>query len=444
MALDRDALQRNHSVSNSSIKYPKTNRELRVEYSSVNQEARISDKTDAQIRTQPIGLIYCAPKLKRVCKVLWTLTLLSYVVVLPILIITLFRNYSQSVEKFSDLQTQWQVHLDREAKADKPKDRVKRDSSPLQNAFRQHSNCSLSLKKLEEKLTRLKKRLHIYEQRIKNVTRADESTLTCMCKHRSTKPPVCNCEKNAGKPGLQGKEGEHGKTAAPGPRGPRGFQGPKGDRGEQGPQGSQGIPGLNATCDVERFKGIEIATVYMRWGRLSCPKNVQAVYTGYMSSPHNRERRTGGGTKYVCLPQKGEYRNVDYSSRTGSKTSYIDGVKYSSKDLFNTKKSRSLNGRAVCASCRRNGKTATLMIPGNTTCPRDWTREYRGFIMADASKKTDFICVDEDAEGHGASLTGVQDVAALDFVTVKWPYCTGNCALESKINNALKCVVCSK
>ena len=62
MALDRDVLPRNQSLSNNSIKNPKPCRDLRVEYSSVKQEARIADKTDAQIRTQPIGLIYCAPK----------------------------------------------------------------------------------------------------------------------------------------------------------------------------------------------------------------------------------------------------------------------------------------------------------------------------------------------------------------------------------------------
>ncbi len=84
------------------------------------------------------------------------------------------------------------------------------------------------------------------------------------------------------------------------------------------------------------------------------------------------------------------------------------------------------------------------MFPGNTTCPKEWTKEYNGFIMADSNKKTDFICVDESAEGQGGSLTGVPYVGSLDFVTVKWPYCSsGECGTDSKNDNALKCVVCS-
>ena len=164
-----------------------------------------------------------------------------------------------------------------------------------------------------------------------------------------------------------------------------------------------------------------------------------------MASPHNRKRRTGGGTKYVCLPSINvTYHNVDYRSTTSSKTSYIDGVKYSSRDLFKTRSSLSLYGRAVCTACQHIGKSTTLMVPGNTTCPKTWTMEYTGFLMADSRKKTDFICVDESAEGDGGSLTGVRDIAILDFVTAKWPRCFGNtCGIYNDNDNALRCVVCS-
>ncbi len=165
MALDRDALQRNQSLSNTSIKYPKNNRELRVEYSSVKQEARISDKTDAQIRSQPIGLIYCAPKLKKVVKVLWTLTLLAYVVVLPILVMMLFKDYTNNVDKLDKLKQKWQAHLEQETLT-KDNKREKRDvPSPMMNAFEKHKGCSSSLKELEKKLNRLKSLLLIHEQR---------------------------------------------------------------------------------------------------------------------------------------------------------------------------------------------------------------------------------------------------------------------------------------
>ncbi len=84
------------------------------------------------------------------------------------------------------------------------------------------------------------------------------------------------------------------------------------------------------------------------------------------------------------------------------------------------------------------------MVPGNSTCPQAWTKEYNGFIMSDPLKKTEFICVDESAEGQGESLTAVFDIGSLEFVTAKWPKCTGsNCGVKDADKKALRCVVCS-
>ena len=165
MALDRDVLPRNQSLSNNSIKNPKASRELRVEYSAVKQEARISDKTDAQIRTQPIGLIYCAPKLKRVLKVVWTVVLLVYVVVLPILVMMLYRNYSNSLQQLDRLQERWKIHLDQE-KGHMGKKRPTRNADDtMQEAFRQHTNCSRTVREMQEKLKTLQSRLTAHETR---------------------------------------------------------------------------------------------------------------------------------------------------------------------------------------------------------------------------------------------------------------------------------------
>ena len=163
MALDRDFLPRNHSLSNNSLKNPKPNRELTVEYSSVKQEARISDKTDAQIRTQPIGLIYCAPKLKRVLKVVWTLILLAYVVVLPILVMILFRDYSNSLQELDRIQKRWKAHIDQE-KGGKTRSARAADDT-MHKAFRKHTNCSRSVQAMQLTMEELQKRLAAHEKR---------------------------------------------------------------------------------------------------------------------------------------------------------------------------------------------------------------------------------------------------------------------------------------
>ena len=164
MALDRDILPRNQSLSNNSIKNPKPNRELRVEYSSVKQEARISDKTDAQIRTQPIGLIYCAPKLKKVLKVVWTVILLAYVIVLPILVMMLFRDYSNSVKHLDGLEEEWKNHLD-QGKSEGKKRPTRNADNIMKKAFTGHTNCSRSVRELKLKLEILQKRLAAHEKR---------------------------------------------------------------------------------------------------------------------------------------------------------------------------------------------------------------------------------------------------------------------------------------
>ena len=171
MALDRDVLPRNQSLSNSSIKNPKPNRELRVEYSSVKQEARISDKTDVQIRTQPIGLIYCAPKLRRILKVLWTLILLAYVIVLPILVMMLFRDYSNSLKELDRLKESWKIRVD-QIKPNEGKNRPARNADRTMHlAFRKHSNCSRSVREMQQNLKLLQSRLAIQEERFVAILR---------------------------------------------------------------------------------------------------------------------------------------------------------------------------------------------------------------------------------------------------------------------------------
>ena len=163
-----------------------------------------------------------------------------------------------------------------------------------------------------------------------------------------------------------------------------------------------------------------------------------------MASPYISRTRTGGGTNYVCLPSENvTYGKFDHRPKTSLLTSFIDGVKYGNKEFFKTKNQPSLYGSAVCSVCQSSGKSITLMIPGNTTCPSTWTTEYKGYLMADSRKKTQFICVDENAEGHGDSVSQNHDIGTLEYVSAKWPTCfSKNCGMyDSK--DGFKCVVCS-
>jgi len=424
MALDRDFLPRNHSLSNNSLKNPKPNRELTVEYSSVKQEARISDKTDTQIRTQPIGLIYCAPKLKRVLKVVWTLILLAYVVVLPILVMILFRDYSNSLQELDRIQKRWKAHID-QVKGGKTRSARAADET-MHKAFRKHTNCSRSVQAMQLKMEELQKKLAAHEKRIKNLTEASKNSTNTLCQ-LMLMTPECTCDSSK-------KTEKHGKI------GPKGDRGPKGDIGLPGPIGQQGPPGINASCTLKALEEVKISTTYFRWGRRACPKAAKKVFTGFIATPYSINTRTGGGTNYICLPSDNiKYAKTDNSQITGLAVSFIDGVKYGSRNFFKTENDSSLDHSAVCSVCQRSSMSVTLMIPGKTNCPSKWAIEYRGYLMADPRKRTQFICVDESAEGYGKSVSQNHNIGSLEFVSAKGSTCDS----KDCEKDGFKCVVCS-
>lgn len=163
-----------------------------------------------------------------------------------------------------------------------------------------------------------------------------------------------------------------------------------------------------------------------------------------MGSPYISKTRTGGGSNYLCLPSENvTYADFDLRAMSNLKRSLIDGVKYGNREFFKTKNQPSLYGSAVCSLCQINGKSMTLMIPGNTTCPSGWKTEYRGYLMADSRKKTQFICVDESAEGHGDSNSQNHNIGTLEFVSAKWPTCFSKECGVYDIKDGFRCVVCS-
>lgn len=65
-----------------------------------------------------------------------------------------------------------------------------------------------------------------------------------------------------------------------------------------------------------------------------------------------------------------------------------------------------MNGRNIssdeaisCAKCFVDERTSPTVFAGRTTCPSEWTLEYRGYIMSKdiKSRKGDLICVDTDS-----------------------------------------------
>ena len=85
-----------------------------------------------------------------------------------------------------------------------------------------------------------------------------------------------------------------------------------------------------------------------------------------------------------------------------------------------------------------------MMIPGTTECPRYWTLEYNGYLMADyfadKSRRRETICVDKNPDKVPGTST--RNVAALLYLVEST--CTGiNCPPYTE-GYELTCAMCSK
>ena len=210
---------------------------------------------------------------------------------------------------------------------------------------------------------------------------------------------------------LRGRDGRDGRD------GVKGEKGDKGEKGETGPAGP-------------KSGGV----VYTRWGRKSCPTGAQLLYDGITGSGYYEH--PGGGANYVCLPKDPQYMSTHvpsvYSYMYGTEYESVNGI-FSGKDQHN----------APCAVCYASTRSTKLMIPAKTSCPSSWTREYKGYLMAErhshASNKV-YECVDENPKSVDGSETAT---LAAHFYFVRTT-CTGLPCPPYVNNRVITCVVCTK
>ncbi len=137
--------------------------------------------------------------------------------------------------------------------------------------------------------------------------------------------------------------------------------------------------------------------VYTRWGKHTCRDGANLVYAGVTAGSHYRN--SGGGTTRLCMPNDPDYT-----------LPFINGVqKYT--PLYNVEYQNTIRNHAhdiPCAVCVVPTKDLVLMVPGKSSCPAGFTREYYGYLMSEkvhpAHKRSTFECVDKDLEVvHGSS-----------------------------------------
>ena len=143
---------------------------------------------------------------------------------------------------------------------------------------------------------------------------------------------------------------------------------------------------------------------YTKWGWTTCPttNDTELIYKGKAAGSHFTQ--TGGGANYIFLPYESEF--LYYTPGIYEHQSNIYGAEYQSyvtSDPFTP-----LNEHNVpCVVCYVSTRISYLMIPAKTTCPKTWTTEYQGYLMAERSDhkiNTVYECVDKDAESIPGSV----------------------------------------
>lgn len=179
-------------------------------------------------------------------------------------------------------------------------------------------------------------------------------------------------------------------------------------------------------------------SVFVRWGRNTCPTDASLVYTGSAGGAHSTQ--SGNGYNILCMNPVPLYPvnandaftaysrlfRVEFESTTASMYAYQSLVPYD----------------AACAVCQRpSTRSHHLMIPGKTSCPTNYAVDYTGFLMggnAAYAGRSEYTCFDSAPDRFGSSANENSAAMFGTFITDYLPTMdTYKAYLE------LSCIVCS-
>ncbi|XP_062571244.1 short-chain collagen C4-like [Saccostrea cucullata] len=176
-------------------------------------------------------------------------------------------------------------------------------------------------------------------------------------------------------------------------------------------------------------------TVYVLWGKHSCPSNVSVtIYSGYAAGGWWNYQ--GAPPNYLCLPDDPVSSGKTFS---GGSVNYVYGVEYET----NFWKVHSSNEDAPCAVCASLSGSKMVMIPGRSSCYSGWTMQYHGYLGAnyyDYKSSSEYVCVDHDPDFLNGGERGTDGALFYPVLyqcgALQCPPYTGN--------EVVNCVVCTK
>ena len=152
---------------------------------------------------------------------------------------------------------------------------------------------------------------------------------------------------------------------------------------------------------------------------------------------------------FQCLPMNPEWLsyNTSVHDPNAHLVSKISSVEYFTKD-YNIFPSLVNDRRALCAQCYTQTRPAVTVIPGRTSCPLSWTREYYGYLMASYEHylhPSSYICVDKDPESRPHSNSGYGGGLAFVSADCEGEGTLDECSTGEYVDKRqLTCTVCSR
>ena len=182
-------------------------------------------------------------------------------------------------------------------------------------------------------------------------------------------------------------------------------------------------------------------TVYVRWGHDECPSTAQLVYSGRAGGPFYNQ--AGGGSNPQCLPLDPNFLTPISGDQR------FRALMYGAEYQTHTDSSSHVHGRydhdVPCAVCHVSNRTAVYMVPAKYTCPKGWTTEYYGYLMAEYSRagryRSQFTCLDTALKPANGSLIANHDGLLFYFVEGR---CGSLPCPPYDNTKELSCAVCTK
>lgn len=173
------------------------------------------------------------------------------------------------------------------------------------------------------------------------------------------------------------------------------------------------------------------ASVFTRWGSLSCPDPSSLIYKGLVAG--NRHDQHGNGANLVCLV---ETPSIPPNYNGGHENNaHLVGIQYRA-DYVGVNRG---NGDAGCSRCSFNGAIYTNWA--TTECQKGHIEIYTGNVMSahHSHWRNEFVCVDKERALHFKSNTGNNNQGLLYLVEYHSGL-THNSAFPN--NYEVACVVC--